>query len=147
MDGATYTKLCEGCNLTARLDLGGNFEIGYGHNSPSIVPDAVWTQEQADDQFAIDYANAVVWAQSDLGASDWTALDLVRRAALTDMAYELGRAGLAGFPHMLLAVRQQAWETAAEACLASRYATQVPARAHRTAYMLENGTWPAGYGG
>ena len=59
----------------------------------------------------------------------------------------IGKGGLAGFPHMLLAVRQQAWGTAGEACLASRYATQVPDRANRTASMLENGTWPVGYDG
>jgi len=146
LNGLTYTKMREGCTLTAQLDRGGNYAIGWGHNSPMITADTVWTQEQADNQVAcIDYPNAQAWAASDVGAA-WSSLDTVRQAALVDMAYELGKNGLSQFHNMLSAVRQGLWESAHDACLASDYAEQVPGRAAGAAYMLLTGEWPSGFG-
>ena len=141
MDGPSYTRWREGCTLVARLDRGGNFAIGWGHNSPAITAATVWTQDQADGQFAIDYALARENASQVLG-SGYLGLDMVRKAALVDMAYELGRAGLAQFRHMLSALSQGEWCLAAEACLASAYAAEVPARAAGAAHMLSTGQWP-----
>jgi GH24 family phage-related lysozyme (muramidase) len=146
MDGPSYTRTCESCDLTAKTDLGGNQVIGWGHNSASIAPGTVWTQERADSQFSEDYADAQTAARVVVGRG-FLGLDPVRQAALVDMCYELGSAGLAQFRHMLLAVNFKEWDAASEACLASTYAEQVPERAARTASMLLTGNWPKGYGG
>lgn len=143
MDGPTYTKRREGLTLTAIKDTKG-WEIGYGHNGPEVHLDLGWTQVQAEAAFAEDYAAATRHAAALVGPA-WGPLDYVRRAALTDMAYELGFAGLGGFHHLLLAVGQGAWDTAHNACLASTYAVQVPERAGGAAFMLLTGKWPEGF--
>ena len=145
MTGSAYTKLREGCNLTAKLDMGGNQCIGWGHNSPDIKPGTVWTQAQADSQFDVDYLRATASAQRVVG-SGWIALDYVRKAALIDMAYQMGGDGLAKFRHMMMAIREAAWDTASASCLDSAYATQTPDRAKGAAYMLRTGIWPKGFG-
>ena len=144
MDGPTYTRRRESCRLTAYQDTLGVWTIGYGCTGGDIGPGTVWTQTQADAEFSRRYADAQRKAAIDVGDA-WHGLDYVRRCALTDAAYELGGTGLAEFRHMLLAVGQGAWDTAAEACLDSRYARQVPERAHGTAHMLRTGTWPPGF--
>lgn len=65
-----------------------------------------------------------------------------RHAALVDMAFELGAAGLAKFTHMIAAVKAGDWETAAAEALASEWAAQVPARAKMDAEILRTGEWP-----
>jgi hypothetical protein len=87
---------------------------------------------------------AEVWAAADLGADAWAKLDVVRRAALTSMAYQMGQASLAGFPKMLAAVRASDWQRAHDEALDSQWAKwQTPARALREANMLLTGQWPA----
>ena len=85
-------------------------------------------------------------AQYDIGQDFWGDIAPVRQAALIDMAYEMGRAGLGDFPVMLAAIRKQDWQGAHDACLKSKYATEVSKRANRSAGMLLNGQWPDGYG-
>lgn len=145
MTGERYTQINEGCILTAKPDRGGNQVIGWGHNGPDIKPGTVWTQAQADGQFALDYARAKGKAALVLGPA-WSGLDYVRRCALIDMAFELGGAGLAQFHRMLLAIGQGAWDSASAACLDSAYAEQVPRRANANAAILATGKWPAGIG-
>lgn len=143
MNGQQYTQSNEGCRLTAYQDQGGVWTIGYGCTGPTIGPHTVWTQEQADDQFAFRYAQAQKSAAMILGAGSWAGLDEVRQAALTDMAYQLGGVGLSRFVHMLAAVRAQAWQMAHDQCLESQYAIQTPARCQRSATMLLFGLWPS----
>ena len=144
MDGKTYTQRREGCRLTAYRDTRGIWTIGFGCTGSDITEGCTWTQAQADAEFARRYADAQRKAALDLGHA-WTGLDYIRRCALTDMAYQLGGTGLAEFRHMLLAISQGTWDTAAQACLASLYAEQVPDRARGTAHMLLTGAWPAGF--
>lgn len=144
MDGATYTKLCEGLTLTAEKDTRG-WSIGYGHNSPDIGPDTVWSRDTAESVFAQDYAQARIGAEAVVGSA-WSGLNEVRRAALTDMAYEMGVHGLAGFANTIAHVVRGQWQAAHDGVLLSAYAREVPERSHRTAFMLLTGQWPAGYG-
>lgn len=143
MDGLTFTKLNEGCTLTAKKDSRG-WEIGYGHNSPSVHEGLVWTQEQADQQCEeIDYPEASGQAMVDVGQDCWETLSEVRRAALADMAYESGGQGLLEFHKMIAAIRAGNWYTACQECLQSRYAkAQVPKRAAKVASMLFHDQWP-----
>ncbi len=142
MGGRTYTQSNEGCNLTAKLDRGGNYVIGWGHNSPTIKAGDVWTQQMADVQFSTDYYNAGQIAAMFVGLSFWANLDPIRQAALTDMAYELGQPRLIDFHQMLTAVRAASWQDAHDQCLDSDYGREVPHRANANASILLTGEWP-----
>jgi lysozyme len=84
------------------------------------------------------------WAAADLGADAWAKLDVVRKAALTSVAYQMGQAGLGGFPKMLAAVRAGDWQRAHDEALNSEWARwQTPVRGLREANMLLTGQWPA----
>lgn len=139
--GQDLTKFNEGCVLTARPDAKGMWAIGWGHDlEPS--PGLTWTQEQCDSQFLADYAAAEMAAISDLGEAEWAVLGEERRAVLTDIAFETGQAGLAGFKHMLDAVRATDWAAAAEALRDSLLFKQVPNRENRNIAILLTGVWP-----
>ena len=61
-DGAALIKLFESCQLEAYPDpgTGGDpWTIGWGHTGPEVVKGLKWTQEQADNQFAIDVSKFV----------------------------------------------------------------------------------------
>lgn len=146
MDGFSYTKLNESCRLTAYLDKRRIWTIGWGCTGPGIIPGVTWTQAKADAQARLRYNTAMHQAAIDVG-STWDDLDVVRKAALTDMAYQMGGTGLARFHKMLAAIVAQDWQAAHDECLASDYADQTPERAQRSAHMLLTGTWPPGYGG
>lgn len=141
--GEQLTKLNEGCVLEAKPDAKGHWEIGWGHDlEPS--PSLVWTQQQCDDQFDIDYPLARTRAVSDLGIQAWAALDPPRQAVLADVAYEIGGAGLAEFRIMLSAVRRSDWHGAAVALQNSELFSQVPTREARNVKIMLTGEWPNG---
>lgn len=69
-------------------------------------------------------------------------LDRVRQAALLNMSYQLGVAGVMGFPSMLAALRDERWADAEHHALDSKWAKeQTPARAKRVARQLASGEW------
>ena len=153
MDGFAYTQLNEGCRLHAYPDQNGVPTAGYGCTGPSITLDTVLTQEQADDLYTQRYALATQQAIDDLGVGSWSSLDLVRRAALVDIAYQdgggnplTGVGGLAGYHCMLSAVRAGSWQMAHDQCIESLNERQTPARCNRNAKMLLTGEWQPGYG-
>lgn len=75
----------------------------------------------------------------------WTAqLDDVRWAALVAMAFQMGAAGLRKFKATLAAMEAGDYAQAARQMLRSLWARQTPARAQRTARMVETGQWPEG---
>lgn len=142
-DSASFTAKNEGCCLEAKPDAKGMWVIGIGHDIPPPNGGALTcTQEQADAWFVQDLAGARSNAASVVGLF-WALLDPVRQAAVVDMAFELGRGGLAEFTHMLLALRAKAWTDASGFCLQSAYAQEVPARARRVASMIATGAWPS----
>lgn len=77
-----------------------------------------------------------------LTALPWVAsLDETRRGALLNLCFNLGIMGLLGFKHMLAALQNGDWETAAQHLLDSKYAGQVKARATRLAEQIRTGQW------
>jgi lysozyme len=116
--------------------------IGEGHTGPEVVPGLIWTDGQIDAAKAKDIALATSRAAAAVGA-EWPRIDAVRQAALIDMAFELGGAGLAGFRHMLAAVRIGEWSAAHDFALDSKVAReQAPKRWACDAAMLLTGRWP-----
>ena len=69
-------------------------------------------------------------------------LDPVRRAALLDMAFNMGVPRLLRFVKMLDALQAGNWDRAAVEALDSKWARQVGVRAERVARMLRTGEWP-----
>lgn len=69
----------------------------------------------------------------------WTALDDVRRAALVNMAYNLGMPRFKGFKKMLSALAVQDYRTAAAEMLDSKWAKQVGSRAQELAEQIKTG--------
>lgn len=160
MDGPSYTKKNEGLELHAYPDplsplaiavreqtppeglSGDPWACGWGCTGPDIGPGTVWTLAIAEEHFQQRYSLASAQAQSDLGLFTWTRLSPIRQAALIDMAYQQGGAGLARFKHMLAAIRLSDWPTAHDECLNSAYAKEVPSRAKSNASLLLTGQWP-----
>lgn len=64
-----------------------------------------------------------------------------RQAAVLNMSFQLGLEGLAGFPKMLAALRDERWAEAETHALDSLWARQTPARAKRVARQLRTGEW------
>lgn len=134
----------EGCLLVAKPDAKSEWVIGIGHDIPAPADPTnppTCTQEEADAWFSEDMALARQRAATDAGEA-WATLDPVRQAALVDMAFELGGAGLAGFEDMLVAVEASDWSEAKHQALNSKWARQVPTRAAMDATMILTGTWP-----
>jgi lysozyme len=138
--GQDLTRLNENCVLTAQPDRKGKWEIGWGHDTPPS-PGLTWTQEEADATFTADYATAQMQAELDLGSNDYWALNEPRRAVITDMAYELGGAGLVKFLNFLADVRAGSWQLAAMALRQSLLFSQVPERENRNIQILLSGEW------
>ena len=69
-------------------------------------------------------------------------LDPVRSAAIMNMTYQLGVAGVDGFDKMWAAIEAGDWLLAARAARDSRWARQTPNRARRVTKALETGQWP-----
>lgn len=65
--------------------------------------------------------------------------DSVRFDVLTEMAFQMGGAGLAKFENTLQAVRERRWSDAAAGMLASTWALQTPARAKELAEVMRTG--------
>lgn len=75
------------------------------------------------------------------GAWSWFYLENeARQAALIDMGYNLGFAGLCGFKKMIAAFEVQDYETAANEAMDSRWFTQVGKRGNRIVEIIRTGT-------
>lgn len=137
-------KFHEGCTLTAKPDTKGKWSIGYGHDidPPANEQASTCTQEAADQFFAADFLVACRDASRVLGVASFSVLSEPRKAALIDMAYELGESGLSEFQKMLGAIRCAFWSTARAEALNSEWANEVPARAQMDATILLTGEWP-----
>jgi lysozyme len=132
-DDATGERVVPGYTMK------GHVTIGYGRAldvDGVTVAEAVMLRDNS-------VAAAIADARTVFGPTRWSTLDLNRQAALVDMAYELGRAGLAGFRAMIAALDRGDWPAAHDAALASAWAGQVAGRAERDAKILLTGQLPA----
>lgn len=130
----------EGRRNVAYPDSEGKATIGIGHYDQRLVPGVTtWTDEQVDAQFHADFVRA-----RDGIAKAWpqiAGLDQVRQAYVVSMAFQLGVAGVLGFPRMLAALAAHAWQSAHDEALASKWHLQTPARCERAARAFFSGQW------
>ncbi len=101
----------------------GNPTIGYGWNCAS--------SPISEAEATMILGNRIVFAAKDAASlvPNWVTLDDVRQDTLIDMAFNLGRGGLAAFRKMLTAVNDGQYEVAANEMKDSAWYTQVGRRA------------------
>ena len=134
-----YLKHNEGLRLKAYQDTVGVWTVGFGQTGPKIVDGVTVTVEEAEAMLdraanlARDAAMRVVTLEV------WERLNDVRRLVLSDMAYQMGEAGLSAFARTLTAIRAGDYEQAAVYMKRSLWAKQTPARAKRNADMMFTG--------
>lgn len=125
----------EGLRLKPYKDSVGKLTIGCGRN----LDDVGLSLTEAEYLLDNDIVRA---AAAVLAHIPWThTLDEVRRAALTNMCFNLGVKGLLGFKKSLAAMERGDWRTAAVEMLDSKWAKQVGVRAERLAKQIATGEW------
>lgn len=141
--GLDRLKFDEGLKLKAYPDpktKGAPWTIGYGSTGTGINKDTVWTQAQADG----DILARVRVIEVQLGYRLRFFLDLspVRRDVLTNIAYNIGVAGLMRWPITLAAIGRNDFEDAAQDIRTNKiWKNDVGERCDRCADALEKNTW------
>lgn len=125
--------LHEGTRSKLYRDSLGIYSIGTGRNLRDVG--------LRPDEIALMLRNDIAAAKAALDqvAPWWRDLDEVRQKVLIDMAFNLGPKGLAGFRNTLRDIQARKYAAAAKRMLASRWATQVGARARRLSEMMRTG--------
>lgn len=144
--------LHEGLRLEAYLCPAGKLTIGVGHNLeanplPGLGVGAVITEARAAEILADDLRDVIEELRRRI---PWVEkLDEVRQAALVDMAFNLGAAGLMKFRGFLRDLQEGGFAGDSVEMFRSRWAYQVgdgPGkrrdRVDRLAEMIETGRWP-----
>ena len=130
-------KRHEGFRPAAYHDSLGFLTIGYGR-----MIDVRRQGGISEDEAAVLLANDIARVDKALGS--WLLDEPVRRAALLNMAFQLGVDGLFRFKNMFAAIERRDWEAAAAAGLDSKWAKQTPARAKELMEQLRTGRWRDG---
>jgi len=128
-------KRDEGLRLEPYRDSEGLLTIGYGH----CLDRKGISQAVADQMLLDDIADAELITRVRF---PWTAqLSEPRRAAIVNLVFNLGGAGLNTFKKFLVAAKAGDWQTARAELLDSKYAKQTGERAVRVATQLAEDRW------
>lgn len=129
----------ENLRLHPYTDTVGKLTIGYGRN----LTDVGISEAEAKLMLIKDINDVTrrlsatyQWYVDLLYAREFT-----RAAAIENVAFNIGLAGLAAFTNMLEAMAHKDYNRAAAELLDSKYAKQVGARATRLATQLRTGEW------
>ena len=89
--GLALLRKYETCSLTAYWDIDG-YSIGWGHHSPDITKDTVWTQAQADAALVADIV------ATEVGMTRLILVNLTDNqwSAIVDFTYNEGQGHLHG---------------------------------------------------
>jgi lysozyme len=126
-------KRDEGCRLTVYTCTAGKPTIGYGRN----LEDKGVSQREANQMLAHDIDQVVVALNR--RAAWWHDLDEIRRAAVINMAFQLGVTGFLRFRNTIAALRAGDFEQASKDMLDSLWARQTPNRAKRLSEQIRTG--------
>lgn len=129
-------RIDEGTVDHAYLDSEGYWTIGVGR-----LIDKRRGGKLRPDEIDLMLENDIIAHEADARVlfPSFDTLSANRRAVLVNMAFNLGRERLAGFAHFRAAIRDGAFERAAEEMLDSKWATQVGVRAQRLAKQMREG--------
>lgn len=128
-------ELEEGSRRYPYQDTRGFITIGIGRNL-TVKP---LSEEAVELLYREDAAEAEAAAIEYVGIGLWHDLNLARKLALINMAFQMGARGLNGFQKMLACLKQGYFREAAKEALRSKWAEQTPKRAARVARMLATG--------
>lgn len=160
MDIFGMLRIDEGYDSKIYKDTEGFWTIGIGHlltRDPSLAVakaeldklvgrkcDGKITQAEAEAIFAkdVDKATRGILANAVLKPV-YDVLDGVRRCALVNMVFQMGVAGVAGFPASMRLLKEGKWEAAAKELANSKWYRQTPNRAKRVIETFRTGTWKA----
>lgn len=127
-------KRDEGVRLKPYTDTVGKLTIGVGRN----LSDVGISDDECTSMLENDIARTA--ASLDAKLPWWRDLDPVRQRVILNMCFNMGIAGLMTFVNTLAFVKSGNWSAAANGMLASKWATQVGARAQRLAQMMRTGS-------
>jgi lysozyme len=135
----------EGDRLTAYLDTEGNWTCGRGHLMPRPAPGRTWegftvVQTTSDLWFCTDIMNATRLASR---WPEYASCDTkCRENALIEIAFNLGNKWEAWGPTRAL-ITEKNWQGVHDHLLASKWASEVHARATRVANYFLTGAYPS----
>lgn len=119
--------------LHTGMTIGGNPTIGIGRNLAGQGISA------AEASYLLTNDIQTATAALDANLPWWENLDPVRQRVLVNMCFNLGIAGLLGFPYFLAAMQADDWQEAANQMEQSAWWNEVGPRAVRLQYMVLNG--------
>jgi lysozyme len=125
----------EGLRLYPYVCSAGKMTIGYGRN----IEDRGISMREAEDMLRTDIRLAQNDAEMFCGSA-WCSMSACRRAAIIDMAYNLGLNRLSTFKNLQASLFVRDWKMAAAEMLDSRWAKQVGERATTLARMMSEDT-------
>lgn len=154
-------KFDEGSKLTVYWDTEGYPTIGIGHLILKLrTKDMGQINKELSKHVGRTIDNGKITEEEQLSLFDkdlntvrhtmkrydnlWTTyvgLDDVRKTALENMVFQMGAAGVNGFPSMLRAMRNKDWVEAKRQGLSSAWAKQTPNRAKRVTDVILTGTY------
>lgn len=102
------------------------------------------SEEQVEAWYREDSVIAIRGATSLVGAEQWERLSDVRKRALADLCYNLGKPRMSKFVKFLAAVKAEDWRTAGQELENSKWYGQVKARGPKIVTMITNNTDPNG---
>lgn len=161
MDIFGMLRIDEGCKLELYKDTEGYWTIGIGqlitkNPSKDVARDELdklmgrvcagrITQREAEELFSRSVEKARSGIQNNATLKPvYDGLDEIRRAALINMVFQMGVAGVAGFPKGMRLLKEKQWDKAAVELANSRWHnTQTPNRARRVIATFKTGTWKA----
>lgn len=125
--------------LTTGDTIQGNPTIGFGwalNKLPMSRAQATAHLRETVQEVVFELQHRLPWMRD---------LDEVRQMVLYELAYNMGVAGVLGFPKMLDALRRRRYDEAAAELLDSKWATVdvAPARSAEVAQRLRTGEWTA----
>lgn len=125
-------RVDEGVRRYPYQDTVGKWTVGVGRNLDDVG--------MRDDEIALMLENDITEAERAARSlvPNFDALSDARRAVVVNMAFNMGQNRLAGFVNTLKAIHEGRWEDAAAGMRASKWATQVGARAERLATLMEH---------
>lgn len=123
----------EGLVLKPYRCTAGKLTIGVGRN----LEDVGLSRDEAIYLLGNDIETAI--KDLDAALPQWRLFSEARQRALVNMVLNLGRTRFMGFRNMIDALKRADFDEAARQALASKWASQVGARAQRIAKMIREG--------
>lgn len=135
LDIQNQIKIDEGFKLYVYPDSKGIPTVGWGH---ALLPHSEITEEIAVLLFEMDWKRVTTWYDFFIKKHQLT-LDSVRRGVIINMLFQMGFKGVNNFKRMIICLKEEDYEGAADEMLDSQWARNHKTRAFRLAQMMRSG--------